>query len=154
MPCEKCRAEPDFHSFKKFGTKGEETLFYTSPAKTKDFATDGSKLTNVLQDITELTDGKPWGWVLDCRNMDLRHYTDLSFNLGILQMLQDDPQNRTLWILHPNLWIRTTLALLRSFSYSPIFDRVEYLEGSNLELYDRLSKAGLEPSAIRWLLGQ
>ena len=77
-----------YHSFKKIGVFNSVSLFYTAPAKTEDYNQEGTKLANIKIHILEETIG-PWLWILDCSNMSLRHYTEFSFNLGLLQMLSE-----------------------------------------------------------------
>ena len=152
MPCEKCTQDPDFHSFRKFGRLGNETLFYTSPIETKDYDEDGTKLANVLIDITEHTKDIPWGWVFDARGMGFHHYTDFHFNLGILQHLTADQNIGTIWVLYPNIWIRGAISCLQQISRSHILHKIQFLEGSNLEVYDTMTHAGLDPKSAIWLI--
>jgi hypothetical protein len=154
MPCVKCAKTPGYHSFEKFGNLGEETLYYTAPAKTLDFNEDGTKLANLLIDIEEKTSNKPWGWVVDCSNMGFHHYTDLSFNMGILHLLNTNPNIGTLWVFRPNIWIRGTIALLNQFTSSNVLEKIQYFEGSNLELFQSLREKGLDGEQARWLIRQ
>ena len=143
MPCEKCTEQPGYHSFNKFGTLNDLTLFYTSPAKTKDFDLDGTKLSNILIDIKSQTD-KPWGWIVDCRNMGFSHYTDFKFNMGILHHLSNDENIVSVWILYPNVWVQTTLYCLKNLFNSTIYSKIHFLEGSNIELLESMKKMGFK----------
>ena len=108
MPCVKCINNPDYHSFKKFGKLQDKNLFYTAPAKTDDYNEDGTKLTNIKIHVKEDTLNNPWIWVLDCQKMRLVHYTEMSFNIGLLQLLNVTETLDSVWIMNPNIWIYTT----------------------------------------------
>jgi len=141
MPCQPCLINPDFHSFVSCGsTITGVKLFYTSPAKTQDFNEDGSKLANFRLHIEEGTEGGPWIWVLDCTGMGFRHYTDVTFNLGLL-----------------DVFAKNTICGLRGsmrFSTSaPILQKVRYVEFSTrLELDLALRSKDVEPKAVEWLV--
>ena len=154
MPCKKCLEKPNYHSFVKFGKIGDVNLFYTAPAKAQDLNEDGTKLANVLLHIEEGTEKKPWIWVVDCANMKIKHYTEMSFNTSLMRVLGNDPHLQAIWILRSNIWIRTTAALLKTIMKNNALNRVEYIDKTGLELFDSLRKKQLDETAIRWLLGQ
>jgi len=151
MPCQKCLVKPGYHSFKKIGVFNSVSLFYTAPAKTEDYNQEGTKLANIKIHVLEETHG-PWLWILDCSNMALKHYTEISFNIGILQMLSEDKHLKSVWILYPNFWFRSTVAFLQTLYSSPVLTNIVYLEGSRLELYTNLEKQGLPNQEINRLL--
>ena len=152
MPCAKCSAKPGYHSFIKFAKIGNTTLFYTAPAATEDFNEDGTKLANIKLHVDEETAVGPWIWVVDCANMELQHYTEFSFNTGLLSLLNDDPRLKEVWIVRPNIWIRTTIGFLQNFSSAKILGSIRWFDGSNLELYTELLKADLGIDKARWLI--
>ena len=152
MPCPKCSVKPGFHSFIKFAKIGPAALFYTAPAATEDFNEDGTKLANIKLHVAEETAAGPWIWVVDCANMELRHYTEFSFNTGLLGLLNDDPRLKEVWIVRPNIWIRTTIGFLQTFSSAKILSSIKWFDGSNLELYTELLKTDLGIDKARWLI--
>lgn len=152
MPCKKCQAHPEFHSFIKFGKFKEAHLYYTSPVKSLDKNEDGTKLENVLIDVKEETEHKKWIWVLDCEGMGVEHYTELHFNRGIVNLISTDTNLQEIWVIRPNVWIKTTIAFFQLVSWAPIFSRIHYIEGSKFEQSDKLSKFGLDDKTIRWLV--
>jgi len=154
MQCPKCIITPKYHSFQKAGTYKNSTIFYTAPAKTEDFDIDGTKLQNIKIHIETDTQNKPWVWVLDCAHMEFKHYTDVSFSMGLLHTLAADPHITAVWIIRPNFWIRTTLSILRTFSSAPILTSVTVFEGSNLELLNALENIGLDKGSAHWLTSQ
>ena len=126
----------------KFAQVGDKTLFYTAPADSKDGDEEGTKLKHVLFDMQEQSD-RPWGWIVDFRNMSFRHYTDFRFNIGLLKYLTNDKQIRSIWVLYPNIWLRRTIAFMKQFHNSPILHMIEFIEGSNLEVLEHLIRLGL-----------
>jgi hypothetical protein len=151
MPCLKCLQKPGYHSFVKFASIGSASLFYTSPAKTADFNEDGTKLASIKLHISEEC-AEPWIWVVDCGDMGLAHYTDFSFNWGLLGLLAADLTLQEIWIVRPNLWIRGVIAVLQTFSSAPILGRIKYFDGSDLELEGLLCAEGLPALMRHWLI--
>jgi hypothetical protein len=154
MPCKKCQETPGYHSFAKFGKIGDVNLFYTAPAKTLDFNEDGTKLANIKIHIEEETEKKPWILVLDCGNMGIKHYTDISFSAGLLGLLANDPFLESIWVMRSNIWIRTTASFLKTISSAKILNNVKYFDKKGLELFDMLEKNYLDSSTIDWLMKQ
>ena len=152
MPCKKCLTTPGYHSFIKFGKCKDANLFYTSPAKSLDKDEDGTKLENVLLHVKEETENKTWIWVLDCQDMTVEHYTELHFNRGIVNLISTDINLQEIWIIRPNVWIKTTVAFFQLIAWAPIFSKICYIEGSKLEQFDTLSSFNLDIKTIDWLL--
>jgi hypothetical protein len=153
MPCIKCLHTPGYHNFVKFGFLGNTTLIYTSPAKTQDYNEDGTKLANITIHVNEL-DKKPWIWVLDCGEMELKHYTEISFTLGLLKLLSNDEKLQEVWIMRPNIWIRTTVNFLKTFYSAKILNNIKYFEGTKMELLEQFQQTEIPISSIHWLIGQ
>lgn len=155
MPCPKCTAKPGYHSYKKIASLKGLNLFYTSPAKTEDFDEDGTKLTNVKTHIKEDTAGKPWIWIMDCANMELKHYAEVNFTTGLLTALANDTNLKEVWVVRPNIWIRSTVAFFKTVSSAQILNNISYYEGeTNMDLYEALKATGLDEKAIHWIIAQ
>jgi hypothetical protein len=152
--CQKCLTEKEFHSFIKFGEVSSSTLFYTAPAKAKDNNKDGTKFSNMKLHIQSDTEGKPWIWVVDCANMKMVHYTEMSFNIQLMNLLSHEPTLKEVWVLRPNTWIKTTAAILRKMNKTNIFNKLKYFEGSNIEIFNKLQGSGMDVNTLRWLIEQ
>ena len=154
MPCPKCTEHPGYHNFVKFGVLHNDIkLIYTSPAKTKDYNEDGTKLANITIHVNEL-DGKPWIWVLDCGEMEIKHYTEISFTIGLLELLSNDKSLQEVWIIRPNIWIKGVVSFLRTFYSANIFKNIKYFEVTNCDLFDSFKHTGIPDTTIHWLISQ
>ena len=152
--CQKCLTEKDFHSFIKFGAVSSSALFYTAPAKARDNNKDGTKLANMKLHIQNDTEGKPWIWVVDCANMKMTPYTEMSFNGPFMTLLSLEPTLQEVWVLRPNAWIKTTAAILKKMSKTNVFNKLKYFEGSNIEIFNKLQTSGLDVNTLKWLIEQ
>ena len=152
MPCQKCIHNPAYHSFTPFGDLAGAKLIYTAPAKTEDFNEDGTKLKNISIHVSEI--GQPWIWVVDCANMSLKHYTEISFNIGVLNLLSADPLLKAVWVIRPNIWIKTTIAVMKGFSASPVLHGITFFDEVGLELYRDLKTVGVSPKSLQFILHQ
>jgi hypothetical protein len=152
--CQKCITDPDFHSFKNIGYLNNTILFYTAPAKAKDKNNDGTKFENMKLHIQKDTEGKSWIWIVDCANMKVGHYTEMNFNLKLLTLLSQESTLQEVWVLRPNAWIKTTAGMLKMMNKTNVFNRVKYLEGSNIEIFNTLQKSGMDMNILRFLLEQ
>jgi hypothetical protein len=154
MPCPKCELQPGYHSFKHIGEANQVSVFYTNPEKSKDKDEEGTKLEHVTIHVQEGANGKPWIWVLDCGTMTIADYTEVSFNYGIYNLVTSDPYLQEVWIIRPNIWIRSTIGFFQTFSYSKILQNISYIEGSNLEQLEFLETKGVNKNGIHWLIHQ
>ena len=152
--CEKCLIDNNFHSFIKLGVVGSSNIFYTAPAKVKDINKDGTKFSNMKLHIQNDTEGKPWIWLVDCINMKMAHYTEMSFNIQIMNLLSHEPTLKEVWILRPNAWVKTTTGVLIKISKINILNKLTYFEGSNIEIFNKLQTSGVDINTLKWLLEQ
>jgi hypothetical protein len=86
--------------------------------------------------------------------MGLAHYTDFSFNYGLLGLLAADSTLNAIWVVRPNMWIRGVISVLKTISWAPILKKITYFEGSNMELDTQLTTAGLYSEGRQWLIAQ
>jgi hypothetical protein len=154
MSCQKCFTDPGFHSFNKIGQVNSSTIFYTAPATARDNNKDGTKFENMKLHIQKDTEGKAWIWVVDCGNMKMTHYTEMNFNIQLMNLLTGEPTLQELWVLRPNTWIKTTAGVLKKLSKTNVFNKVRYFEGSNIEIFNALQNSGLEANTLKYLIEQ
>lgn len=152
MPCPKCIIQPGYHSFKHIGEAKGISIFYTNPESSKDKNEEGTKLEHVLLHIQEGTANKPWIWVVDCGTMTIADYTEINFNYGIYNMVTTDSMLQEVWILRPNVWIKTTIGFFQTISYHTISQRISYIEGSDLEKHSFLQSKGVDNKISNWLI--
>jgi len=149
MECSKCIVNPGYHTFVRFGDVNDIALIYTAPAKSSDFNEDGTKLENIRRHINHYN--MPWIWVFDCKGMGFNHYTELSFNLGLLDILSKNAFLQGVWILRPTIWIQGTIMLLRSISPAPLLQRIQYIDGSPIEIITKIKSQGVAEEYMEWL---
>ena len=149
MPCPEC----SIHSFEQFGTLQDYKLFYTSPAKSKDFRETEERLTDFKVHL-DTAKGGPWIWVFDCGKMGPEHKLSLSFAQGVAKILATEHEDKLkgIWIVQPNMWFSLLLKGLKLFIRSPLFDMVRLVEGSSLDIYEFLKAQGVDPKARQWII--
>jgi hypothetical protein len=91
---------------------------------------------------------------MDCGNMTMANYTEMTFNAGIVHFISADETLEEVWIVRSNVWIRTTIAFFQAFSTAKIFERISYIDGSPLEQLEILQKKGVDTHTANWLLQQ
>jgi len=148
MVCPNC----SIHSFEEFGTLQDRKLFYTSPAKSKDFRESDERLRDFKIHL-DTAKGAPWIWVFDCGKMGPEHKLSISFAQGVAKILATEHEDllRDIWIIRPNLWFSIILKGLKLFIRSPLFDKVRLIEGSPLDIYEFLKREGVDPKARQWI---
>jgi hypothetical protein len=153
MSCKKCLIDPNFHSFVNFGTIGTTRLFYTAPARSLDYNKDGTKLENFKRHLLD-TKGEPWIWVMDCNGMTVKDYTDINFTMEFLKTLSANYANtlKSVLIIKPNVWIKTSINTCKNMFKTSIFDKIQYCEGSPIELFLFYEKLGISAGALKWLV--
>jgi len=152
MTCTKCKVQFGYHNFVIIGTVNDTLLIYSSPAKSSDFNEDGTKLENIRCHIEEYK--RPWIWIFDGGGMGFQHYTDLSFNMGLLNILSNNKYIQGVWITRSNMWLRTSISFVQTISSAPIFKKIKYMDGNILEIHDAFRKEGLETHSIIWILNE
>jgi hypothetical protein len=150
MACPKCQIDPAFHSFTYFGTNGTTKLFYTAPAR----ANDRKRDIELYKPHLTQTIGDSWIWVLDCAGMGYEHCTDLTFSINLFHLISDKYEKNLqgIYIIHPNLWIKTLIRMINSMVTINLVKKMTVFNGSNIEIYASLGKKGLDAKYIQWLL--
>lgn len=152
MACPLCLINPDSHSFTNFGKLGETHLLYTAAARVLDYKETPEKIINFKMHLDTMK-GKRWIWVLDSGDMEIKHYSSMNYTRQLAQLLMKDHEEtiQGIWILRPNLWMRTTLKFLKTLFKAGLFSKVRIFEGEKLEVYIGLEKAALNGRPLQWL---
>lgn len=153
MPCNKCKTNPNYHSFVRITNIDDTDVFYSSISKCQDSNEDGTKFKNIKIHVDEETT-RPWIWVIDFANMEMKHYTDPSFNNGMFEMISNNDAIKEIWFFRSNIWIRTTIALFKKISNNKILNNIYFFDETGLELLDKLQKKSLNIRSIQWLMSQ
>jgi hypothetical protein len=152
MFCEKCQIDPTFHSFTNIGTYNGVKYFYTAPLRSKDYTKDGSKLENFKKHALE-TDNQPWEWIVDCGDIGSNEPVDIKYITGVIKFLSEIHENtlRKVYVIKLNSVVKAAVFVIKKLFKQNLFDRIEYLDGSPLELYLQYEKAKFPSKMIKWL---
>ena len=152
MACPRCVELPDAHSFTYFGKMNDISLYYTSPARAHDFKENAQTYSYYKNHVDSAKPG-PWIWVIDCAGMKIKHYSSLEITRKLIQMLMAEHKGilQSIWIVHPNAWMRTTINVMKPFLKAETLSKIKLLEGERTELYVGLEKAGLSGRPLQWL---
>jgi len=154
MPCPRCKETPGFHSFTPFGTINSIKIFYTSPNKSQDTNSDGTRLENLKIHMLEDTGGKPWIWFFDCSHISLTAASDIKSNIDLITFLSHNKNLKKIYVLQPDLLFRAALTTVKGLINHPLLSEIHYIEGSPLELMVSLNKLGFDIVQIKSLLRQ
>jgi hypothetical protein len=127
MPCLKCAFFPNYHSFDPL-VKGDKRFFYTDPSKSIDNNEDGTKLANFKIHFEEASKKGPWTWVIDCGNMTIKDYTDFSFILSLINILENDSNIQEVCILRPTAWINKTIDFFKTVSSATALNKLRHID--------------------------
>jgi hypothetical protein len=152
MTCTKCKVQFGYHKFVMIGTVNDTMLIYSSPAKSPDFNEDGTKLENIRCHIEEYK--RPWIWIFDGAGMGFQDYTDVSFNMGLLNILSSNTYIQGIWVTRSNIWLRTSISFMQTISSAPILKKIKYMDGNIIEIHDAFRKEGVETHSIIWILNE
>jgi hypothetical protein len=88
-------------------------LFYTAPARALDPEHSGT-LALFRQHLTQAA-GAPWIWIFDGAAMELRHYTSLTFILGLSRLLEEEHGDslQRILLIRSNSFLTCALDLLQ-----------------------------------------
>ena len=85
--CKTCAADPDSHSFKRIAEKRGVSIFYTKPSNAKLYKDTEGILTHFGNVLAQYGD-KKWVLIIDGDGFDIRHATEISTGMGILELLK------------------------------------------------------------------
>ncbi len=152
MTCPRCQILPNAHSFVNFARVNDIELFYTSPARALDYKETGETFAYYKIHIDTAKD-KKWIWIVDCEGMQMKHYSSIELIKKLIQMLLNEHkgQLQSIWIIHPNTWIKTAVTLMKPFLKKETLEKIQVINGDKLELYLDLEKRGIKGNALAWL---
>jgi hypothetical protein len=143
--CARCAADPMAHCFIKFGkTIGGESLFYTNPARARDYKESAQKLADFKVHLAEAR-GRPWIWIFDCAGVEYRHYSSVEFvqEIGRVFMAEHADTLRAIIVVHPTLILRAAVAACRPFFQKDLMAKLRIIDADGLELMVKLGELGI-----------
>jgi len=153
MSCSKCVLLPNSHSFEHVGTINGIELFYTSPARALDYK-ETQETFGYYKNHIDVAKKNKWIWIVDCDGMKMKHYSSIDIIKKLIQMLLEEHKGllQSIWIIHPNTWIKTAMTLLKPFLKKETVEKVQVIEGDKIELYVSLEKKGVKGVPLNWLV--
>jgi len=152
MLCTACALNPEAHCFVKFGKIGDVFLYYTAPARARDYKESESQLANMKAHL-ETTKPHQWIMIVDCKGMQLKHMNSVTFSTNLATILVNEYKHtlRAIWVLHANSWVNSILNLFNSIFSRDTMSKIHLINGDKLELYVRLERNGLSGRPLQWL---
>ena len=152
MPCTACALNPEAHCFVKFGKIGDRFLYYTAPARARDYKESEAQLTNMKAHL-ETTKPHQWILIVDCKGMQFKHMNSIGFSIQLASVLVNDYKHtlQAIWVLHPNPWIDGMLNIFNTIFARDTMSKIHLINGENLELYIKLERNGLSGRSLQWI---
>jgi len=142
--CTFCSKNPNAHSFVHLGSNDDVHYVYTSPARAQEYRESEENIQNFKKHFDSMK-GKRWVWIFDCANMQLKHLSSFEYTRKLATILTEGHPHTLLaiHIIHPNVWMKTTVKLLQKLFSNTFCKKLRILEGSKLELYMAFEKASI-----------
>ena len=150
MSCAKCEQNPKAHSFQKFGQKDDVAYWYTAPVDAIE-KIDSVEKYEALKKHMDIAKGDAhWIWVFNCTDMCTQHHTPLKFMQLLVKSLSTEHSDslKEIWFINPNMWIRTTIQVLRPFVHKNFLSKISFVPNMGVEFITKLN--GVHFSTIPW----
>jgi hypothetical protein len=153
MNCPSCAKIPNTHSFTNFGKIGETRYYYSSPSRAKDYETESIRLENFKKHIRLAATAGKWIWVIDLTGSELKDFTSISFNLGLASAIvyEFSDSIQEVWIINLNSWAKPVIATIKQMFNHNLFNGLQLVNGTGLDLYLELKNKGISGAPLLWL---
>jgi hypothetical protein len=150
MSCPKCEQTPNTHSFFKFGQKDDVAYWYTSPVDAVETVDSLEKYEALKVHMEIVKADVQWIWVFNCTNMRAHHHTPLKFMQLLVKSLSAEHGDslKEIWFVNPNMWIKTTIQLLRPFVHKKFLSKITFIPDMGVEFITKLN--GVRYLSIPW----
>ena len=94
--------------------------------------------------------GSKWNLVLDCEFMRVRHQTSQEYTNKIISILATEHAEflENVWIIHPNVWIRLFVKILKPFYKDDVVSKMKLIDGKNDVLFQKLTDRGFDGATL------
>jgi len=139
--------------FLKFATIHNIDYYYISAARAIDYK-ETEKTYSYFKSHIESASHNKWISIIDCAGMKQRHYSSIGLIHKVVKLLTTEHKDKLekIWILHPNSWVRATLAIVKPFLSKETQAKIRIFDSNKLILYTDLEKAGLTGKGLLWLI--
>jgi hypothetical protein len=85
--------------------------------------------------------------------MRTEHFTSYQFTKSMMQELSNDQLEsiQGLWIIHPNTWMRASIAFVKPLFKSELIQKIRVFENKREALIADLQKVGFTSAASEWI---
>jgi hypothetical protein len=155
MACAACQTDPTIHSFERIAERSACHVFYTSFKHTKDYSNSAAIINHIKGELGRVDLSGGWGWILDCKHMSMKHIVQVQVCMGIIRFLQSE-YNGTLQFLYivNGGAMSTALKAFYPFLSKGFIQKIQNVNGSVLELFDRLIGLGWTRDVLAPLMGR
>lgn len=154
MVCEACLKDPKTHSFFKVGqTLDGKNIFYTCPAKSKEYGHAPNIVKHYKAHLDE-TGPYPWIWIFDCNGFGIKHMSSLEVGKALAKLI-DEEYSETLhaiYIVNEAWQIKALIDIIWGLIKKTTRQKVHHVKGSALETIVSFEKLGFETQAVHRLL--
>jgi len=150
MACPQCAKNQKSHSFTKFGQKEGTGYWYTAPAAAEEPINTVEKFTYFKAHMEQAKQDATWVWIFDCAGMKVKHYASIDFMRRLVKSMSEDhgPILKEVWFVNPNVWIRTSIKILKPFINKDLVSKISFVDDTGAEFISRLT--GVRLSAAPW----
>jgi len=127
--CTKCAKDPASHSFKKVNEKNGVTLYFTQPAKARQYD-DTEGILSHVDSALAANGNKKWRCIIDGAGFDVKHAMEVKTGMGLVSLLTEKygPTMHEIKIINPTWHITGVLRLAESFMDATLLSRIHLLD--------------------------
>jgi len=134
----------------KFGQKNDVAYWYTAPGDAEETIDNIEKYEGLKIHISATREDPYWIWVFNCTDMNTHHNTPLKFMQLLVKSLSTEHKDslKEVWFVNPNVWIRTTIQVLRPFIHKNFLSKIIFIQDTGVDFLVKLS--GVRLLSIPW----
>lgn len=151
MPCSKCAANPNSHSFHHIGTtKQGYEIIYTCPSKTIGFDGSDPHFVKYFDEHLRVIDGKAWVWIFDCRDYTLKHMLSMENLRNLVSYLSSNHTDRlqASYVLHAGSFFSQMMKLVKPLLKKDAQSRIQIVPSQPMDALVHLEREGFLTSQV------
>ena len=155
MPCQKCKDNPNSHSFHHLGqTKNGCEIIYTCPAKTVGFDGSDPNFVYYFDEHLRMIHGKPWVWLFDCQGFKMEYMLSMSNLRQLVSYLNEKHTDylQNSYILHAGWAFTQMMSMTTPLLKKETRKKIHVLPDNPLDLLVHLEKQGFSSHQVHSFL--